>query len=356
MLLTRIDGAVADTPDMERVRGWTPERGFLWIDVTAPDAADIAFLRDAFRLHPLVLEDLEHRNQRPKVDDYPTMLFVVLFGMVRMGSGELKLAEVHILLGEGWLATVSDIEVPALRQLWSSCDKRPEIARGTPAAMFHRICDALVDSVFPILDEVDDDIDRVENNIIERADATTVQDIFRLKRELNVLRRVLGPQRDLLQQLSGPRTPRLDAESQLYLRDVYDHAVRMVEQVDSYRDIVTGALDVYLSSVSNRLGEQTRRLTIIATIFLPLTFLTGFFGMNFGVEVSAISTVRAFAAGMAVMAVSIPLVLWVSQRFTAGVRPVPAPERPPGRGLGRRSYTRLVAHRGTRGVPEESGR
>jgi magnesium transporter len=195
--------------------------------------------------------------------------------------------------------------------------------------------------MFPILDAIDDEIERVENNIVERADETTVQDIFRLKRDLNVLRRILGPQRDLMQQLAGPRT-HLDAEAQLYLRDVYDHAVRMVEQVDSYRDIVNGALDVYLSSVSNRLGEQSRRLTIIATIFLPLTFLTGFFGMNFGALVSAIATPAAFAAGIVAMLVSVALVWFVMQRLTARARPVPGAPRQGGRRLHVRPYTRLV--------------
>src|SRR5258707_239404 len=118
MLLTPGDGAVADTPSIEQVRGWTPPRGLLRLRATCPDAPDIAFLRDAFQLHPLVIEDLEHRNQRPKMDDFPTMLFVVLFGTVSVGGGEVKLAEVHIMLGDGWLATVSDVEVPALRQLW----------------------------------------------------------------------------------------------------------------------------------------------------------------------------------------------------------------------------------------------
>ncbi len=259
-----------------------------------------------------------------------------------------------MLLGDAWIATVSDVEVPALRALWGACEVRPDLAGGRPAAVFHRVCDALVDSMFPVLDEVDDEIDRVENDIVERADVDTVSDIFRLKRELNGLRRVLGPQRDLLQLLSGPRVGRLDPDAQLYLRDVYDHAVRMVEQIDSYRDIITGSLDVYLSSVSNRLGEQTRRLTIVATIFLPLTFLTGFFGMNFGVLVSAISTRAAFAAGLSAMAVSVPLVYLVSQRFTARVRPVPG--GPSGRPARSRPYTRLVrrraaqdAHRGQEG-------
>jgi magnesium transporter len=335
MIEARVDGRPVQLPGEDEVRGWTAARGLLWLDASAPEADDLAWLGRTLALHPLVLEDLEHRNQRPKMDEYADLLFVVLFGTVRRENAELGLCEVHVLLGDGWLATVSDLQIPALRQLWEACDKRPEICRGGPPALFYRICDTLVDSMFPILDGIDDDIDRVETNIVERADETTVSDIFRLKRELNVLRRVLGPQRDLLQMLSGPRTPRLDQDAQLYLRDVYDHAVRMVEQVDSYRDIVTGALDVYLSSVSNRLGEQTRRLTIVATIFLPLTFLTGFFGMNFQLLVASISTRGAFIAGMVAMALSVPLVLWVSQRFTSNVRPVPQPPR-----AGRRAHLR----------------
>jgi len=352
MIRTRIDGRLAERPSPQEVGAWTAAKGLLWLDVPTPEPGDVAWLDSALHLHPLVLEDLEHRNQRPKADEYPNLLFIVLFGTRRDDSGELALSEVHVLLGDGWVATVSDAEIPAMQHLWDACEKRPEAGAGASTALLYRICDTLVDSVFPILDDVDDDIDRIETAIIERADAGTVADIFRLKRELNILRRVLGPQRDLLQLLSGPRTARLDAEAQLYLRDVYDHAVRMVEQIDSYRDIVTGALDVYLSSVSNRLGEQTRRLTIVATIFLPLTFLTGFFGMNFATEVSAISTTRAFIAGMAVMVLSVPLVLWVSQRFTANVRPVPPPPRR--RGSRARPYTRLV-RRGARGASAEPG-
>jgi magnesium transporter len=352
MIRTRVDGRLAERPTPEEVGAWTAGRGLLWLDVPVTEPGDVAWLDSALHLHPLVLEDLEHRNQRPKADEYPNLLFIVLFGTLRDESGELALSEVHVLLGDGWLVTVSDAEIPALSQLWGACEKRPETGGGGSAQLLYRICDTLVDSVFPILDDVDDDIDRIETAIVERADAGTVADIFRLKRELNILRRVLGPQRDLLQLLSGPRIARLDAEAQLYLRDVYDHAVRMVEQIDSYRDIVTGALDVYLSSVSNRLGEQTRRLTIVATIFLPLTFLTGFFGMNFGQEVNAISTTRAFIAGMAVMLVSVPLVLWVSQRFTANVRPVPPPPR--GRRPRVRPYTRL-SRQGARGAPGERG-
>jgi len=338
MIEARVDGKLVDLPSVDRLRAWTQKDGTLWLHSVAPDKGEIDLLGRALQLHPLVLEDLVHRNQRPKVDEYPTMLFVVMFGAVHLDDLEVMLAEVHVMLGDGWIATVSDVEVPSVHALWEACTQRPEIATPGPSSLFHRLCDALVDSVFPILDEVDDEIDRIENKIVEQADETTVADIFRLKRELNTLRRVLGPQRDLLQVLSGPRVARLDSESQLYLRDVYDHAVRMVEQIDSYRDILTGALDVYLSSVSNRLGEQTRRLTVVATIFLPLTFLTGFFGMNFGVLVAGIQTTQAFAAGVTALALSVPTVYFVSQRLTARVRPVPQATRRGGVRL--RPYTR----------------
>jgi magnesium transporter len=340
MIETRVDALLVDQLSAERVRGWAPTDGVLWLHVATPDQQDLDYLEQALRLHPLVVEDLKHRNQRPKLDEYPSMLFVVLFGAVRTDELEVMLAEVHVLLGDGWIATVTDVEVPALRELWDACNVRPEIVLRGPSSLFYRLCDSLVDSVFPVLDEVDDEIDRIENNILENAESATVADIFRLKRELNLLRRILGPQRDLLQQLAGPRTSRLDSEAQLYLRDVYDHAVRMVEQIDSYRDIITGSLDVYLSSVSNRLGEQTRRLTIVATIFLPLTFLTGFFGMNFGVLVSSIATPKAFAIAVTAMALSVPFVYWVSQRFSARARPAPGGAR--GRRVRLRPYTRRV--------------
>jgi magnesium transporter len=339
MIETRVDGRTVDLPSPERIAAWSAKDGVLWLDVAAPDDADLDFLTRALHLHPLVVEDLQHRNQRPKVDDYPNLLFVVLFGAVESNQSHVNLCEVHIIL--------SDNRVPAIADLWGTCDKRPEIGHGSPQGIFHRLCDALVDSVFPILDETDDEIDRVENNIIERADETTVADIFRLKRDLNSLRRILAPERDLLQTLSGPRVQRLDAEAQLYLRDVYDHAVRMVEQVDSYRDIITGALDVYLSSVSNRLGEQTKRLTLVATIFLPLTFLTGFFGMNFGALVSSISSTKAFVVAVVAMALSVPLVYVVTQRFTARAQALP-PRRT--RRLGVRPYTRRVHRHGDGGT------
>jgi magnesium transporter len=240
--------------------------------------------------------------------------------------------------------TVTDKPVPALRALAERCHSRPELAQAAEGVLFYRVCDATIDSYFPVMDALDAEIDELETNIVERADASTVRDIFTLKHDLNMLRRVLGPQRDLIQGLAGPRGTRLGAETQLYLRDVYDHALRIVEELDTYRDLITGSLDVYLSSVSNRLGEQTRRLSVVATIFLPLTFFTGFFGQNFAFLVGEITSTEAFVIGMVAMGVSVAIIYVIIQRTTRAAPPLPpAPPRRATRNLLRISLAPRVS-------------
>jgi magnesium transporter len=302
-----------------------PDAPMRWVVCVDPTPDEVEELARAFHIHPLAVEDIQTRNQRPKLDRYGDQLFVVLFAAVRQGdSAHVRLSEVHVLVGPDYLVTVTDEEIPVISDLATLCGRRDDILASGPGRLFYRLCDAVIDSYFPVLDELNAAIDDLETAIIERADQKTIRDIFEIKRELAVMRRVLGPQRDLIQGLAGPHGPLLGEEAQLYLRDVYDHAVRIVEQLDAYRDVVSGALDVYLSSVSNRLGEQTKRLSIVATIFLPLTFLTGFFGQNFGFLIQTIQSPRAFAIGVSAEAVSVALIFYVARRTTMRARPLPA--------------------------------
>ena len=310
-----------------------PNATMRWVLAVDPSPAEVDELAAAFNIHPLAVEDIQTRNQRPKVDEYEDrkQIFVVLFAAVRSrDGGHVHLREVHVLVGPDYVVTITDVDIPAISSLASLCGRRDDILVRGPGKLFYRLCDAVIDSYFPVLDDLDGTMDDLENAIIERADQSTVREIFSVKRELNLMRRVLGPQRDLLQGLAGPHGPLLGEEAQLYLRDVYDHAVRIVEQVDAYRDILTSALDVYLSSVSNRLGEQTRRLSVMATIFLPLTFFTGFFGQNFGILVSAIQSREAFIVGISVEVVSVACIWFVVRRATMRARPLPseAAQRP----------------------------
>jgi magnesium transporter len=313
-----------------RVEGLAPADpgGTRWVQCVAPTPDEIERLAHEFHIHPLAVEDIQTRNQRPKVDDYGSQIFVVLFAAVhRPDTASVDLHEVHILVGHDYMVTFCDCLLPQLSALGGLCCRRADIC-STPGGLFHRLCDAVIDSFFPILDELQTAIDDMETSIVERADRSTVTDIFRIKRELNTMRRVLGPQRDLLQGLAGPHGPLLGAEAQLYLRDVYDHAVRIVEHVDADRDIVTAGLDVYLTSVSNRLAEQTRRLSVVASVFLPLTFFTGFFGQNFGWLTRHIDSTAAFAIGVSCELLSVALIWLLVQRLTLGARPVPDEDRP----------------------------
>lgn len=312
-----------------RVEGLAPaEPGCTrWVQCLAPSPEEIERLAREFHIHPLAVEDIQTRNQRPKVDDYGSQLFVVLFAAVRRPDApSVDLHEVHVLAGHDDIVTVCDVTLPQLAALGDLCCRRADVC-STPGSLFYRLCDAVIDSFFPILDDLQTAIDEMESSIVEHPDRSTISDIFGIKRELNVMRRVLGPQRDLLQGLAGPHGPLLGNEAQLYLRDVYDHAVRIVEQVDADRDIVTSGLDVYLTSVSNRLTEQTRRLSVVASIFLPLTFFTGFFGQNFGWLTRNIDSTAAFAIGVSCEVLSVVIIWFVVQRLTLGARPLPEEDR-----------------------------
>ncbi|HET9051811.1 MAG TPA: magnesium/cobalt transporter CorA [Candidatus Dormibacteraeota bacterium] len=298
------------------------EGHLVWVDAAVPDADELAWITRAFGLHPLEVEDITERNERPKMDDYGDHLFVVLIGAFRSEEeGHLHLAEIHVVVREGAVLTVRDQKLPAVEALGYRCGSRPELASGTSGHLFYRVCDAVVDSYLPLIDELEARIESLEAVIVENADTGVVGEIFALRRELNQIRRVVGPERDLIQSLAGPHGPMLGEDAQLYMRDVYDHAVRITEHVDGFRDVVTGALDVYLSSVNNRMTEQTRRLAVVATVFLPLTFLTGFFGMNFGILVGFIAQDWVFWGALGIMAASVPVGYVVSRILAANARP-----------------------------------
>lgn len=350
MIETRIDGKLVDRlpPETIAQAAWGP--GLLWIDAVAPSEDELQYLVRAFSIHPLAEEDIRHRNQRPKLDEYDGQLFIVVFGASDAADGGIELHELHLLAGSRSVLSVNDRPLPHVVAVGERCQVRPELAAGRPGELVYRLIDAAVDSFIPVIDHLEAHIDELETRILERPDSTVVADIFDLKRDLTVIRRLLAPQRDLLQGLAGAHGPALGGEAQLYLRDVYDHAVRLVEEIDSARDFVTGALDVYLSSLSNRLGEQTRRLSVVATIFLPLTFFTGFFGQNFAFLIDKISTTGAFAIGISIEIVSV-VIIWVTIRWlTARARSIPRERhmlRPLGTALRMRTRSGRFRHRST---------
>ena len=276
----------------ETVEELLAARDFFWLDLDRPAAADFEVLRGSFGFHPLAVEDSEHFEQRAKIDDYDDFVFLVVYGA---SPDDDRLVEVHCFYSERFLVTVHRDDCPAFAEIRRRYQKRDE-AIDRPSLLLYRIVDGLVDSFFPILAQFDDRIDELENAIFVQASDAQLQEIFQMKRLLVGLRKAVTPERDMFARLvtGVEKLPGLTADDERYFRDVYDHLIRISDLIDSYRDLLTSAMDVYLSTVSNRLNAVMKQLAVIATIFLPLSWLTGFFGQNFGWLTSHIGHWRAF--------------------------------------------------------------
>ena len=288
---------------------------FFWLDLDTPDAATLEALADQLNWHPLAVEDTREWNQRAKLDDYDDHVLLVFYGVRPASEPQDALPlEVHLYVHGGYVVTIHRgcSELGHIRQ--RAQRRQPE----SEQLLVYMILDGLTDTFFPVLEAVDNEIDVLETEITLDAQHHQVDRMFRLKRHLLSLRRVVGPMRDIfstqldiLEELPG-----LQKGSRDYFRDVWDHLTRIAEQIDSYRDILSSAMDVYLSSVSNRVNDVMKQLTTIATIFLPLSFVVGFFGQNFGWLVLHIDTPLAFwGLGIGSLVVSCAILLgWFRRR------------------------------------------
>ena len=299
--------------DITRCFDEAHESGF-WLDIEAPDESDYELLEHTFKFHPLTIEDIRHQNQRPKVDEYPDYNFTVIFLAV-WENDEIALREHHLYVGAHYLITVHHEPSAELKELQERIHKSPDLTHGKPAFLTYLAIDALVDTTFPVLEKLDDEVDVLEDEITAKATQDSLQRIYHLKHTVTELRRFLGAQRDVFQALITHGIHLQQQDMTLYYRDVYDHIVRQYETADSLRDLLSSAMDVYLSTVSNRLNHTTKALTVIASLFLPLSFLTGFYGMNFAYLVTVLETpTAAFLLGIGTMVIAILIQLYFFRR------------------------------------------
>jgi len=278
------------------------EGRLLWLDLADTSEETLALLREVFKLHPLAIEDATEFHQRPKIEDYDDFVSIVAYGA--RGLDE-PLVEVHCFYSERYLVSVHRDDAPAVIE---ACHTLTRLRTDRRLIALYRLLDGLVDSMFPYLAAMDDRIDELQDQIFEDPKESQLAALFDLKRQLVGMRKLVTPQRDMANtMLAGVvPIPGMTAESERYIRDLYDHLIRISDMVDSYRDLTSGALEAYTSMVSNRLNDVTKQLTIIATVFLPLSFLTGFFGQNFAWLVSHIgSAATFFGIGLGTEAVAI---------------------------------------------------
>jgi len=261
----------------ELVTSGTP----FWLDLEGVDAEASALLDDTLHLHPLAVEDAEHFGQRPKIDEFDEFTYFVVHGAV---MDTFATSELHVFLMAHSIVTVHHDECPAIEEVHRRIQRRRTISDSSPrVTLLYVILDSLIDTYFPVLSALDDRIDQLEDEILRQPTEEQLGTLFEMKRSLINMRKVVTPQRDMFAALASgvSELPDMTDEAQRYFRDIYDHLIRIADMIDGYRDLLTGVMDTHVSTVSNRLNVVMKQLTIIATIFLPLSYLTGFFGQNF---------------------------------------------------------------------------
>jgi magnesium transporter len=251
----------------------------LWVDLV-PTGDELSLLSDVFHFHPLSIDDARSSLQFPKVEQYTGYLYMVLHGIdSKEGVRGFSTRDVDFFLGKNFLVTVHDGNSRSIQRLREACAQYEHLLAEGPVSLAHRIVDTMVDNYRPVTEGLETRIETLEERALAGRSQLVAQ-VMKLKRELATMRRVLVPQRDTIGRLARREFPMISDEMAFRFRDVYDHVVRLAEEVILFQDRMTGVLEVNLASVSNRLNQIMKVLTVMSTIFLPLTVLTGMWGMN----------------------------------------------------------------------------
>ena len=255
--------------------------GAVWLDFDGEPAASVSAVLAPLGIHPLVIEDLVTDVNRPKVDSYGSYLYVVVHS-ARWDDDRPLLREIDLVIGPRFLVTHHEGATRSADAANDVLPRRPELLARGPAPLLHFLLDVLVDHWLPLMEQVSEEIDGLEETLFDAPDAALHQRILRLKRGMSALRRFVGPQRDTVLALTRDEFEPVPPEIRPYLRDVYDRLARISDLLDSFRDEAAALLELHVSQVSNQLNAVIKRLTVIATVGLPLTIVTSYYGMNVG--------------------------------------------------------------------------
>jgi magnesium transporter len=253
----------------------------VWVDLASPSIPETLILSDTFAFHPLSVEDARAEIHDPKIEAYDGYLYVILHGIdIRPGKKPLVTHDVDFFIGQTYLVTVHDGHSRSVTGMQENVARNSRIMAEGPVALFHRIVDAMIDHYRPEVDELEDRIDGLEKSVFERPDPKLIRQILDMKRDISRLRRIMTPQRDVIARLARRDFVDISTDLSFRFRDVYDHIVRIADDTTIFQDRISGILDAHLTNVSNRLNEVMKVLTVVSTIFMPITFVSGLYGMN----------------------------------------------------------------------------
>ncbi len=307
-VLFRPDGSQEELPIEGCLTQLASRGGFLYADLQAPDEEELEVIQRQFHFHPLAIEDVRTRHQRPKIDIYGDQYFLVFYrlGPSAAHDGDWVLQELDFFIGPNFLIVTHDSPVDLLDKTVDRFGR--EDGKKDVSGLLYDLLDSMVDDYFLFLDDLGERSQEIEEQVFERYKEENLQRLLSLKKDLALLRRIVAPERDSVNVLLRRDPPILDSSRIFYFQDIYDHLIRIADSIDTYRELATGTLDAFLSVQNNKLSEVVRKLTILSTIFLPLMFVTSFFGMNFKWLAGAEKPL--FVRGMIFMGILEVAVLW----------------------------------------------
>jgi magnesium transporter len=254
---------------------------YVWVDLAAPSIPETLILSETFAFHPLSVEDATAELQYPKIEAYDGYLYVILHGIdFHAGEKDFATHDIDFFLAGNYLVTVHDGHSTSISDVQANVERNPKIMGEGPVALFHRIVDAMVDHYRPEVEKLEERIDSIEDAVFENPTPALVREILVVKREVAGLRRVVMPQRDVIGRLARRDYVDISTDMSFRFRDVYDHLVRIADDGMIFQDRISGVLDAHLTSTNNRLNEVMKVLTVVSTIFMPLTLMSGLWGMN----------------------------------------------------------------------------
>jgi len=260
------------------------QESVLWVDFISEPPEICQPILEAFGFHPLAIDDALRETHVPRLDDWSEYLYIV-FNYMKMElngeSWETQVDELDIFLGKNYIITHHDLQVSAVDETWVICNRDERNVREGADHILYRIADNLMADYMPAVEKIDDAIDQIESQVFKRPSSQTLERLLSIKRVLVAMRRIIIPQREVLNKLARDDYPVIDRKDRVFFRDIYDHLVRLHDLNESLRDLASSVLDTYLSVINNRMNEIMKTLTVITVLFMPLTFLTGYFGMNF---------------------------------------------------------------------------
>jgi len=258
------------------------EKGTLWLDIISPGKEEMDILDKVFELHPVTLEDCINTNTRPKIEQFEKYMFIVMHAAATTPRAQrVRTIELNICLGKNYIVTIHQEAIQGVETAIERTQKNPSVMSKGSDNLLHLVVDSLVDNYMPVLDAMDYKINNIETQVLQNPTQKTLNHIFAVKKDVMYLKRFIGPQRDTVNFLSRENFQFINPKRRAYFRDVYDNMIFINDTIETYRDVTNSAFDAYLTTISNRTNDIMKVLAILATIIMPLTLITGVYGMNF---------------------------------------------------------------------------